>query len=202
MAKQSDEFDDRNDDRNDDRDDRPRRRDDGPPPKKKSALPVVLGIFGVLLLVCCGVGGYFGYKAYDFGIKLVKMPSDFLAKISASDFQGAYDMTSPGFKSRVSLEEFTKGLKEAKLDKNTGLIGTPDNGGGGNKPSLNGNVGLPDGKQVAISFMLTNEPSDPFKFVIDDVTSPALTFGKPKPTDDKAKTKDDKPKPKEEEEDK
>src|SRR5687767_7802781 len=110
-----DEYDDHRD-----YDDRPRRRDydDRPPKKSNTLLIVMLVVVGVLVLCGggCAVGGYY-YVQGVMGV--VKAPEDFLGKVQAGDYQGAYSSTTPGFKARYTLQQFTDAMKGAKLDQNT-----------------------------------------------------------------------------------
>jgi hypothetical protein len=203
MPRPDDEYDDR---RDDDRDNRPRRRDDEPPPKKKGgAMPILLIIGGFLLLGCCGVCGFGTYYFMNIGLELAKKPDEFLGKVSQGDFSGAYAMTSPRFQGQLSLEQFTTAMKNAKLDKNTGVSGQPAQSQGNQELTLTAQVGLPDGKSTSVSFKFVPEsPSNPFKFVMDDVSGPDIKYDgskpKDKPKDDKPKT-DEKTKPKAEDED-
>jgi hypothetical protein len=175
-------------------DDRPRRREDAAPPKKKGgAAPILLLIGGILLLGCCGVCGYGGYWFYTKMNDFKDSIEGLLAKLSSSDFAGAYNMMSDRFKSEVTLEQFTDAMKKAKLDKHTGITGKPGQTQNGQSAVITMSLGLPEGKSTTISLTIASEsPSNPLKFVLDDLTGPDIKYDKTKPKDDKPK--DDKPK--------
>jgi hypothetical protein len=175
------DYDDRDrNDRLDDADDRPRRddRDDDRPRKKKSALPTILIILGIIGVVCmgvCGVGGYFYFKAV---MDVVKAPENFLAKVKAGDFQGAYSSTTSGFQSRYTLQQFTDAMKAAKLDQNTGISGPPATQQTGNTTlTLTTAVGVPSGT-TSVTFKMIQE-GGPATFLIDDITGPDISFTGP-----------------------
>lgn len=184
MAEQDDEFDDRSNNR-------PRRRDDEPPPKKKGGIvPILLMIGGVLLLGCCGICGYAGYFFVNMSMELMKKPDEFLAKVSQNDYANAYGMLSPRFQGQVTLEQFTTAMKNAKLDKNTGFSGTPAQSQSGNEITYTVTTGVSEGKSTSVSFKLVPEsPSNPFKFILDDLTGPDIKYDGSKPKEDKPKDK-------------
>jgi hypothetical protein len=190
MAQQGDEF----DDRRDDRDDRPRRRDDEPAPKKKSGcVPILLVVLGLGLLGVCGACGFGAYYFMNIGLELAKKPDEFLGKVSQSDFSGAYNMMSARFKGQITLEQFTAAMKNAKLDKNTGMSGQPGQTQGSGDLTLTASVGLPESKSTSVSFKFVPEsPSNPFKFILDDLTGPDIKYDGTKSKEEKPK---EKPKP-------
>ncbi len=187
MAQQDDEF----DDRRDTRDDRPRRRDDEPEPKKKGGcVPILLIALGLGLLGVCGVCGFGAYYFMNIGLELAKKPDEFLGKVSQGDFSAAYNMTSARFKGQVTQEQFTTAMKNAKLDKNTGVMGQPAQTQGSGELTLTATVGLPESKTTSVSFKFTPEStSNPFKFILDDVTGPDIKYDGTKPKDEKPKDK-------------
>jgi len=170
---------DRPDDRYDDR--RPSRRYDGEPPKKGRGLMIVLIILGSLTVVCgggCGIGGYLYVK---WIMDIMQKPEDFLSKVRAGDYQGAYNSTSSSYKARYTLQQFTDAMKGAKLDKNTGLAAplASQSGGGKRSQTLIATVGLSDGTTTDVTFDLVQDKG-PFDFVIGDVTGPDISYtGKP-----------------------
>lgn len=159
-------------------DDRPRRRDDDyDRPRKKGGKGwlIALLVIGGLVVVCgggCAVGGYFYFKAV---MDLVKTPDQFLTKLRTNDYQGAYDMTTAGYKSRYTLAQFTDAMKKAKLDQNSGVSGSASsNQTGNNSLTITAGVGVP-GKTTTVTFKMLQE-GGPTEFKIDDITGPDISY--------------------------
>jgi hypothetical protein len=181
----ADRDDDRYDDRRDD-DDRPRRReyDDDRPPRRKGGgkgLMITMIVIGTLIVLCGGgcVGGFYLYMKW--AMDLVNKPDDFLAKVRAGDYQGAYNSTSSAYKAKYTLQQFTDAMKGAKLDQSTGTLGPPaSQSRAGQGPALISTVSLPGGKTTDVTFQLVQEGA--FNFVVGDITGPDISYtGPPKP---------------------
>jgi hypothetical protein len=169
-----DEYDDR-DERGDD--DRPRRRreyDDRPPKKKGNTLLIVMVVVGGILVLCgggCAVGGYFYVQSVA---SIIKTPDEFLAKLKAQDFQGAYDSTAPSFRARYTLQQFTAAMKGAKLDQNSGAPPATSKQTGNNTIDLTCSVSVP-GKSTSVTFTMKQQGNG-LTFLIDDITGPDISY--------------------------
>jgi hypothetical protein len=112
----------RRDDDEEDFDDRPSRRR-GNRPEKKNNLPMILGIVGVVVVLIIATCGGLVYYAISSAKKMVDEVStkfaatqeadNFLDKISENNLQGAYDSTTPSFKTSTSFVQF-----QQLIDKN------------------------------------------------------------------------------------
>ena len=176
-----DEYDDRRDDR-DEYDDRPRRRREygDRPPKKGNTLMIVMVVVGSLIVLCggaCAVGGYFYVQSVT---SILKTPDEFLAKLKAQDFQGAYDSTAPSFRSRYTLQQFTAAMKGAKLDQNSGATPATSRQRGSNVIDMTCTVSV-QGKTTSMTFTMIKQVNG-MTFLIDDITGPDISYtGPPKP---------------------
>lgn len=193
MAKQSDEFDDRNDDRNDDRDDRPRRRDDGPPPKKKGCGPIAIGLLVLSVLGCCGVCGFGGYWSYNLVMGGQKFADEVVAKIGSGDMTGAYKSMHPTYQSSHTQDVFEKEAKAAKLD-DVSAIAWSGMTSANRVVTYTGTATLKSGSTMPLTVRAEIQEDLKSWLILEFVTSSGDKPTPPKP--------DDKNKPKEEEEDK
>ena len=173
---------------------------------KKSILPVLLIVFGIIGVVCIGVCGFAFYKIANLGIELINGHEQFIASVGKSDFDSAYKMTSAGFQSRVTKEQFIAAMKAAKLHTNKGMVNKqPTQSPQGNVIGYTYEIELADGKSTTVTLKYIQTQF--MKFSLDDVIGPDIDYDgekKPKIKDDKKDDdkKDDKKKPVDPDEDK
>jgi cytoskeletal protein RodZ len=108
-----------------DDDDRPRRRRRSREPEPKSNAGLIIGIVaGVILLVVvgCGVAGYFAFKKVGDKIEAEMAADDasseaieFFDQLSSQRTKQAYDATTPAFKTNLSAQAFDDLLKKHPL---------------------------------------------------------------------------------------
>jgi hypothetical protein len=151
--------------------------DDSPAPrrkKKSSSLPILLIVLGVVGVGCLGACGFVGYFLYSLGMKMIEPPQQLLSKVGGGDFAGAYAMTSPNYKAKHTLEDFTAAMKSAKLDtctaseiKDTNSVNTT------HKVTLK--ASLQSGQTTDVTF--TIQQSGFSDFAIDDITGAQIIYG-------------------------
>jgi hypothetical protein len=117
----------------DDRDDRPRRRDrddDYDRPKKKggcSPVVIVLGLLGLVGLLCAGGCGGFMW----WSVSLVKggqtAAEGPLTKLGSGDTAGAYNSMSAAYKATHTQAQFEKAMRDAKLTEFDGVTWDDEN---------------------------------------------------------------------------
>ncbi|MCU0703177.1 MAG: hypothetical protein MUF18_04210 [Fimbriiglobus sp.] len=171
---------DRDDDRprrrRDDDYDRPRRDDDYDRPAKKKGgkgMIILFGVLGAVLLLCvlpCGGMIWWGYDVYT---KMTGTAETFLAKVGSGDFAGAYNSTTPAFKSKRTLEQFTADMKAAKLDTYQPKSFAPTGSNSANtKHNLTGTAQTASG---AVTITITIEQGGSgFDFTVDDISGSGI----------------------------
>lgn len=164
-------------------DDRPRRRrDDDDRPRKKgcSGWMIALAIVGALGLVCVGVCGFGGYWVFQQAKAVAELSEGFLAKVGSGDLSGAYAQTSPDFKSKYTLEQFTENMTKARLTEFQSVVWTSNQSNRQNDSGtaeLSGPATLKDGTTVPVTLKIRFDGKN---WTIDDVT--AGSAGGTKPT--------------------
>jgi flagellar basal body-associated protein FliL len=161
-------------------DDRPRRRDrddDRPKKKKGGGMVILMVILGAVLLLCvapCGVMIWWGMDIYN---KMTGTAEDFLAKVGAGDYSGAYNSTTAAYKSKKTLEQFTADMKAAKLDKYQAKSFTVTASNSVNTTHrMSGQAKLTDGSSVPVTIVIEQSPGG-FVFTVDDITATGVSGG-------------------------
>lgn len=154
-------------------DDRPRRRGDDDRPQKKgcSGWMIVLGIFGVIGLLCVGGCGVFGYWAFQQAKVVADLSEGFLAKVGSGDLNGAYAQTSPDFKSKYTLEQFSENMKKSRLTEFQSVVWTSNQSNRQNDSGtadLSGTATLKDGTTVPVTLKIKFDGTN---WSIEDITA-------------------------------
>jgi hypothetical protein len=140
--------------------------------QKSNTLTIVLAILGILLLGCCGVGGYLGYQGWmkakevgtgiqagltqmgeglkDMGA-LTTAETEFTSDLSAGDTEKAYNMTSKNFKTKYKTAKELKDYVEKNPDLKKGMTNPNIVVGTEGKPSTV--TGLMGAKTVVLTFV-------------------------------------------------
>jgi hypothetical protein len=145
--------------------------------QKSNTVTIVLAILGILLLSCCGVGGYFGYKTYYAAKDLISSAVDagkdtlavnnaateFTSDLAVGDTEKAYDLTSTNFKSKYKTAKDFKDFVDKHKELKGPFSGPQITIGSEGKPPT---VAYPvSGKTVKLTLV-----KDGDKFKIDDVS--------------------------------
>lgn len=173
-------------DSRDDREyDRPRRRrDDDRPAKKGGCSPwvIVLGILGLVGLVCAGSCGGFMWWSLSLAESAKKAADGVLVKAGSGDISGAYNGMSADYKATHTQAQFEKALKDAKLTDFASAEYTSsssNSSGGKNEMTLSGTATLKSGGTTPIIVKLKILP-DLKTFEVEDIGGTSFappTFG-------------------------
>ncbi len=162
------------DSRDDRSDDRPRRRRDDDAPKKKggcSIWVILLGVFGLIGLVCAGSCGGFMWWSLSLAESAKGAANSVLVKVGSGDMSGAYNGMSATYKATHTQAQFEKAMKDAKLTDfaSAEYTNSSSNSSGGNSEmTLTGTATLKSGGTTPIIVKMKILP-DLKTFEVEDI---------------------------------